>query len=41
MNWEEEGRVHGGGLSNMSNEFPLMVNGQPVGPTEVHPPIHR
>ena len=46
MNWEEEGTVHEncvvfykvneewGGLSNMSNEFPLRVNGKPVGSTE-------
>jgi ribA/ribD-fused uncharacterized protein len=46
MNWEEESRAHKdcivfykvsdeyGGLSNMSNDFPLRVNGQPVGSTE-------
>jgi type I restriction enzyme, S subunit len=46
MNWEGEGTVHQdcvvffkvsdeyGGLSNMSNDFPLRVNGQPVGSTE-------
>jgi ribA/ribD-fused uncharacterized protein len=46
MNWEEESRVRQdrvvfykvsdeyGGLSNMSNDFPLQVNGQPVGSTE-------
>src|SRR5262245_53783667 len=46
MNWEEEGAVHEncvvffkvneewGGLSNMSNDYPLRVNGQPVGSSE-------
>jgi type I restriction enzyme S subunit len=46
MNWEGEGTVHEncvvlykvgeewGGLSNMSNDFPLRVNGQPVGSSE-------
>jgi ribA/ribD-fused uncharacterized protein len=46
MNWELEGTVHEncvvfykvneewGGLSNMSNDFPLRVNGQPAGSTE-------
>ena len=46
MNWEGEGTAHEnsvvffkvneewGGLSNMSNEFPLRVNGKPVGSTE-------
>jgi ribA/ribD-fused uncharacterized protein len=46
MSWEWAGTVHQdcvvcykvgeeyGGLSNMSNDFPLWVNGQPVGSTE-------
>jgi ribA/ribD-fused uncharacterized protein len=46
MNWEREGTVHQdcvvffkvgeeyGGLSNLSNDFPLRVNGQPVGSSE-------
>jgi ribA/ribD-fused uncharacterized protein len=46
MNWEWEGTVHEncvvfykvneewGGLSNMSNDFPLQVNGQPASSTE-------
>jgi ribA/ribD-fused uncharacterized protein len=46
MNWEVEGRVHQdcvvfykvneeyGGLSNMSNDFPLRVNGRRVGSSE-------
>src|SRR5262245_47122211 len=46
MNWEEEGRVHQdcvvfykvgeewGGLSNMSNDFPLRGNGRRIGSSE-------
>jgi predicted NAD-dependent protein-ADP-ribosyltransferase YbiA (DUF1768 family) len=46
MNWEWEGKVHEdcvvffkvgeeyGGLSNMSNDFPLRVNGLRIGSSE-------